>query len=258
MNIIVCIKAVPDDQDIAVNADRTLNFDRARPTISTYDLNALEAAVRIAEAAEPGSVTVTALSVGGPEVDNSKLKKDILSRGADRLVMVADEATGALDTHQTALALKAAVEAAGGADLVICGEGSADLYAQQAGIQLGELMGLPVVNGIGGIEMGEGVLEVQRMLEDQVQTLEVGLPAVICVTSDINLPRIASMKQILAAGKKPSEVHSAADVGFGAPATIETASTLAPEEADRAREICDGSTEDGIARFAEKLAESIR
>ena len=100
-------------------------------------------------------------------------------------------------------------------DLVLCGEGSADLYAQQVGVQLGQLLNVPTINSVSKIvSVADGKVTVERTLEDEVETLEMPLPAVISVTSDINEPRIPSMKQILGAGKKPSTIWTVGDVGI--------------------------------------------
>ena len=106
MNVVACVKVVPDDQDISVSSDYTLDFTRARPSISTYDLNAVEEGVRLVEE-NGGSLKV--LTVGDSSIDDSKLKKNILSRGADDLLMVADDVMKDMDAHQTACALKAAL-----------------------------------------------------------------------------------------------------------------------------------------------------
>lgn len=107
VKIAVAFKVVPDDQDIQVASDGTLDFSKAKGTVSTYDLNALEAAAQLA-AANPGS-TVTAVTVGAASIDDSKLKKNVLARGVDDLVMVADDALAALDTAGTAEELAAIV-----------------------------------------------------------------------------------------------------------------------------------------------------
>jgi len=256
MNIIVCIKVVPDEQDIVINATGELSFERARPAISTYDLNAVEAGAQLVEA---HGGTLTALSVGGPEINESKLKKNILSRGPGRLFMIADDSLKDGDTHQTARALKNGIDKIGDYDLILCGEGSADLYAQQVGAQLGQLLGLPSINSVGKIAVKDGTVVVERTLEDEVETLEIPLPAVISVTSDINLPRIAGMKQILEAGKKPSTVWSAGDVGLTAlNPTITVLETKAPKQVDRRQEIVEGDSDEAIQAFMGMISEVIR
>ena len=143
MKIIVCYKLVPEEQDIVVKRDKTLDFTQAQWKVGQYDLNAVEAGAQLAEAAS-GEVVV--LTVGGDIVDNSKLKKDILSRGPARMYGVKDEACAAADSYAIAQVLKAGVLNIGDADLVICGEVSGDIYAQQVGPMLGALLGWPTVN----------------------------------------------------------------------------------------------------------------
>lgn len=85
----------------------------------------------------------------------------------------------------------------------MCGEGSADLYAQQVGAQLGELLNLPTVNAVSRLTVEGNKLIAERTLEEVVEVLEIQLPAVVAVTTDMNQPRLPGMKEILAAGKKP-------------------------------------------------------
>ena len=144
MNIITCYKIVPEEQDIVVEKDRSLSFNRAEWKIGQYDLNAVEAGVAIAEAT---GGKVMALSVGGKELDNSKLKKGILSRGPEELYLVIDESLGNADSYTTAQTLAAAIRKIGKVDLIICGEGSSDLYAQQVGAQLGQMLKAATING---------------------------------------------------------------------------------------------------------------
>lgn len=251
MNIIACVKVVPEEQDITVEGDRTLNLDKAASKISQYDLNAIEAAVQLAAGAE-GS-TVTALSVGGKAaLENSKVRKDLLSRGPDSLVAVIDDSlVGALGAGTSDILAGAARKVS--FDLIICGEGSGDLYAQQVGFLLGEKLGVPCINAVSKIEAANNALKVERSLEDEVEVLELPLPAVISVTADINVPKIPSMKAILAAGKKSVQVLSLADTGATASAPAQLKSILAPEQVDRLNVIVEGDADDKIAAFVENL-----
>ncbi|HZW03487.1 MAG TPA: hypothetical protein VFF68_06150, partial [Anaerolineaceae bacterium] len=138
MNIVVCYKLTPDAGDIEVRPDGSISLERAEWNIGNFDLQAIEAAVRLAEATVGKA---TAVSAGPQKINQSKLKKDLLSRGPDELFLIADDALKDADTHITARVLAAAVRQVGPVDLVLCGEGSADLYFQQVGLQLGELLG---------------------------------------------------------------------------------------------------------------------
>lgn len=248
MNIVAAFKVVPDDQDIQVASDRSLDYSKAKNTVSAYDLNALEAAAQLA-AAEPGS-KVVAVSAGPASIDDSKLKKNVLARGVDELYLTADDACANLDANATAAALAELLSKVGAWDVVLCGDGSADNYAQQVDVQLAARLGVPVVNGATRIAAKGGALEVERTLEDVVETVEVPLPAVVSVAPDIAEPRIPGMKDILAAGKKPMNV-AAADASFDA--KVEVVSCQAPEQAERKLEIMDASEDGAIERFAAAL-----
>jgi electron transfer flavoprotein beta subunit len=253
MNIIVCMKIVPEEQDIVVNGDHTLSIGKAASKISLYDLNALEEATALA--GEGGRIT--ALSVGGERVKNSKTHKDILSRGADALVVVSDPALeGALpETTSTVLA---GVAGKLGYDLILCGEGSSDLYAQITGVLTAERLGLPVINCAGKIAAADGALTVERSLDSEREEVCVPLPAVVCVSSDINIPRIPNMKAILHAGKKPVTAVSLADLGVD-PAARKAVmqSVLAPQQKERLKNIIEGDSDDKVAVFADNLRKAL-
>ena len=248
MNIVAAFKVVPDDQDIQVSADGTLDYSKAKNTVSAYDLNAIEAAAQLA-AANEGS-NVVAVTVGGADIDDSKLKKNVLARGVDELYMTADDACKGLDARATAVALAELVSKVGDFDVVLCGDGSADNYAQQVDVQLADALGLPVVTAVSAVSVEGAVATCDRMLETQLQTVQVDLPAVISVVPDIALPRIPGMKDILAAGKKPMGV-AGADGAYES--ALEVLSCKAPEQAERKLEVMDASEDGAIEKFAAAL-----
>ena len=248
MNIVAAFKVVPDDQDIQVSADGTPDYSKAKNTVSAYDLNAIEAAAQLA-AANEGS-NVVAVTVGGADIDDSKLKKNVLARGVDELYMTADDACKGLDARATAVALAELVSKVGDFDVVLCGDGSADNYAQQVDVQLADALGLPVVTAVSAVSVEGAVATCDRMLETQLQTVQVDLPAVISVVPDIALPRIPGMKDILAAGKKPMGV-AGADGAYES--ALEVLSCKAPEQAERKLEVMDASEDGAIEKFAAAL-----
>ena len=248
MNIVAAFKVVPDDQDIQVSADGTLDYSKAQNTVSAYDLNAIEAAAQLA-AANEGS-KVIAMTVGGAGIDDSKLKKNVLARGVDELYMTADAALADLDANAAAGALAELVAKVGGYDVILCGDGSADNYAQQVDVQLADALGLPVVTAVSAVSVEGAVATCDRMLETQLQTVQVDLPAVISVVPDIALPRIPGMKDILAAGKKPSSVNAASDVEA---AVVDVVETKAPQQAERKMEMLDASVDGDLEKFAAAL-----
>ncbi|MEG1758713.1 MAG: putative electron transfer flavoprotein FixA [Oscillospiraceae bacterium] len=255
MKILVCFKIVPDEQEISIKSDKTLDVSRASFVISTYDCNAIEAAMRCAAAAENSSVV--ALTAGGERVENSKMKKGALSRGPEALFAVKDEALDPADSIGGASALKAGIEKIGGVDLVICGEGSGDMYNQQIGNVLGALMGVPAVNAVSGIIPGDGSVVVERAVEDGVEVLELALPAVLSVASDICPVRIPSMKDILGAGKKPSAIFALDELGGKVDGKIDTVSILAPQDTERKRIVVKGDGDDQLAEFYANIRQAI-
>ncbi|NDV18393.1 putative electron transfer flavoprotein FixA [Pseudodesulfovibrio sp. JC047] len=252
MKIIVGCKLVPEEQDITVQKDGTLDLSKATPKISQFDLNAIEAAVEIK--AEIADSTITALSVGGKYLDNTKARKDILSRGPDELTSVIDENLETALPHQTARIMAAAAQK-NGFDLIICGDGSGDLYAQQVGIRLGAELEVSTLNGVTKIvSVSNDLLVVERALETEVETLEVSLPAVISVSPDINVPTIPGMKSILKAGKKPVNAMTLSDLGLADdPALVELVEIKAAQKKDRKNIIIEGDGEDKIAEFVSHL-----
>ena len=248
MNIVAAFKVVPDDQDIQVSADRTLDCSKAKGIVSAYDLNALEAAAQLGAAGEDSRVV--AVTAGPSSIDDSKLKKNVLARGVDELYMTADDACKGLDARATAVALAELVSKVGDFDVVLCGDGSADNYAQQVDVQLADALGLPVVTAVSAVSVEGAVATCDRMLETQLQTVQVDLPAVISVVPDIALPRIPGMKDILAAGKKPSSVNAASDVEA---AVVDVVETKAPQQAERKMEMLDASVDGDLEKFAAAL-----
>ncbi len=249
MKIVVCVKITPDAGDIEARPDGSISLEKAEWTIGGLDLQAVEAAVQLAEAT---SSQVIALSAGPSPVGSSKLRKDLLSRGPDELVLVVDEALRGADTAATAAVLAAAVRKIGGADLVLAGEGSADLYFQQVGLQLGERLDLPTLNAVTRIALEGDHLLVERTLEDAVEVLEAPLPAVLSLAAEVNQPRLPTMKMILMAGKKPVTQWSLADLGISSPLeeSIQVISTQAPPRRQRKQVVITGAAGEAAAALA--------
>ncbi|MDN8601194.1 electron transfer flavoprotein FixA [Citrobacter sp. S2-9] len=257
MKIITCYKCVPDEQDIVINnADGSLDLSKADGKISQYDLNAIEAACQLKQ--QVGEAQVIALSVGGKALTNAKGRKDVLSRGPDELIVVIDDQFEQALPQHTAAALAAAAKKSG-FDLIVCGDGSSDLYAQQVSLLVGETLQIPAINGVSKIlSLADNTLTVERELEDEIETLSIPLPAVVAVSTDINTPQIPSMKAILGAAKKPVQVWSSADIGFNAVDAYSAQQVAAPKQRERQRIVIEGDGEEQIAAFADHLRKIIR
>ena len=253
MNTVACYKITPDNQDVAVAPDGSIDLAHAAMVLGEYDLMAIEEAAKVAEATEGRAVLLTA---GGEALGDTKLVKAALSRGASELYSVSDPALADADAFQTATVLAAALGKME-YDLVICGEGSADRYEQQVGSLLGSLLGLPVVNAVSSIEPRDGSVVVERALENEVEVLEVALPAVVSVTTDINLPRIPQLKDILAAGKKPVTTWTLDEVGCLSSACVETVSVKAPGNVERKKVVYESGSAENVGELAANIRASL-
>lgn len=256
MNIITCYKSVPDEQDITINsADGSLDFSRANTKISQYDLNAIEAANQLKTQLD--GIQITAMSVGGKALTNAKARKDVL-RGADDLVVVVDDQFEASLPYQTAVALAVAATKKG-YDLILCGDGSADLSSQQVSLLVGEILNIPAINGINKIvSLSNDSITVERELENEIETLTIPLPAVIAVSTDINTPQIPSMKAILGAAKKPVQQWSVTDLSLDVITARSEQKVAAPKQKVRQRIIIEGDGDDQIAELAEHLRKILK
>ncbi len=253
MNTVACYKITPDNQDVAVAPDGSIDLAHAAMVLGEYDLMAIEEAAKVAEATEGRAVLLTA---GGEALGDTKLVKAALSRGASELYSVSDPALADADAFQTATVLAATLGKME-YDLVICGEGSADRYEQQVGSLLGSLLGLPVVNAVSSIEPRDGSVVVERALENEVEVLEVALPAVVSVTTDINLPRIPQLKDILAAGKKPVTTWTLDEVGGLPSACVETVSVKAPGNVERKKVVYESGSAENVGELAANIRASL-
>lgn len=224
MNIVVAMKQVPDLQQIRIR-NRQPVLDDVPLTLGNIDKNALEAAVVIKEAIDGN---VIALSAGDENVEDTI--KEALAAGADEAFLVIDDSLNGAESSVIAAVLAAAVKKMDDVGMILFGEGSADNYSGQVGSRVAQLLGLPQVAYASKIEVNGSTAVVTRSLEDCDEIIEVTLPAVITVLSDINEARIPSVTQILKAGKKPKEVLELDEIDIEVPAAkLDTLSNVAPE-----------------------------
>ncbi len=199
--VLVCYKWVLDEQDIKINlGDLSLDSSRAKYKISDYDKNAIEEATLLIEA---HGGNVDALTFGSDKVKQSL--KDALSRGPGSVQWIGDAAFEQADAFVTANVLAAAIRKNGTYDLILCGEGSADSYNQQVAPRLAALLEIPAITFVQKLCMDGSRTIATRKLGDCTEVVEVEGPAVISVLPEINKPRIPSLKQVMAAAKKPSQ-----------------------------------------------------
>ena len=215
MNIVVCVKYVPDAQSdrTFTEADNTTDRVGVDGLLSELDEYAIEEALKIAQAAE-GDSSVTVLTVG-PEQAADALRK-ALRMGADKGVHVTDEAIHGSDAPATSLVLAEAIRKIGGADLVLTGMASTDGSMSVVPAMLAERLGLPQVTFASELTVEGGTATIRRDGDVASETVQASLPALVSVTDQINEPRYPTVKGIMAAKKKPVETWSLADLGVDA------------------------------------------
>ena len=231
MKIVGAYKWAPNPQDAEVGPDGSVDFARARSAVSEYDPVAFELARRLGDAT---GAEVIGLTVGAAAIDSPLARKAALSRGLDRLVLVADDALAGADGTRLAAVLAAAITAIGEVDLVLAGDSSIDVAEGQVPLtvagQLGWL-GLSRVSSV--VADGEG-LTVERDLPGGVTALAIRTPVVLAATADAVLPKVPGMKDILGAGKKPVEVMVLADLAVPeARVSLSTLATARPAGGER-------------------------
>ena len=216
MNIVVCVKYVPDAQsDRSFNeADNTTDRAGVEGLLSELDEYAVEEALKLAEANE-GEVTVLTV---GPERAVDALKK-ALQMGAHKAVHVSDEAIHGSDAPATSLVLAEAIKKASGGsapDLVITGMSSTDGVMGVVPAMVAERLGLPQVTYASELTIDGQSVRIRRDGDVASETIESNLPALVSVTDQINEPRYPSFKGIMAAKKKPVETWTLSDLGVDA------------------------------------------
>jgi electron transfer flavoprotein beta subunit len=245
MDLIVCLKQVPDLQQIRIKKETREPVTEGVPLVfGEMDKNALEEAVKIKE---KSGGTVTVLSIGSLKLKDTI--KEALAAGADQAYLMIDPGYDNLDSGPKAELLAAAVRKIGKFDLILLGEGSADNYSGQTGPRLAQLLGLPLLSYVKQLEPGNGKVKAVRNMEQYMETVESELPAIVTVTSGINQPRIPSLMQILKAAKKPITELKPADIGVN-PEQVNRKQTvlvsnLAPVE-QRQMVILEGAKEENL------------
>lgn len=208
MKIVVLVKQVPDSgEERTLRADdKTVDRDAATKRINELDENAIEEALKLAEASG-GEVTLLTM---GPADATDTIRK-ALSMGPDKAVHVSDEALHGSCAVQTSKVLAAALGTLEW-DLVLCGAEATDGRVQAMPHMLAERLGVGAVTGARKLTVEGGAITVERQTDEGYEVVQTEGPAIVSVWDNINEPRYPSFKLIMAAKKKPVETLTAADL----------------------------------------------
>lgn len=214
MNILVCVKRVPDiGSRIDLNEDRqTISTKNLGFCISPHEECATEEAIRLVEK-HGGQSTVLTL---GPAESEEQLR-DCLARGVDRGILVETDGSE-WDSKETAEALKAIIlseSAKEPIDLILFGSESADMGGCQVGIRVAHGLDLPCISGVKKLDISGGKATASRETDSGFEIYELPIPAVVTVRDGMNLPRYPSLRGTMKAKKKPVDKTSTSKIGAG-------------------------------------------
>lgn len=208
MDIIVCIKQVPDTTEVKINPEtNTLVREGVPSIVNPFDENAVEAALQLKE--KHGG-TVTVITMGPPQA--AEALKTTIAMGADNAILVSDRAFAGSDTWATSYTLSQAIKKIGKFDLIICGKQAIDGDTAQVGPGIAEWLGIPQVTFAVKVEVNGSSLTVERLLEEVNEKVACPLPAVLTVVKQMNEPRLPSLKGMMKAKKAEIRSMSAAEI----------------------------------------------
>jgi electron transfer flavoprotein beta subunit len=215
MNIIVCVKLIPDPEApvhhyrIDSTGGRMETVQGVVPVVSPFDENAVEAGLQLKEA-HGGQVTV--LTVGSPA--SQEALKRALRMGADDAVQVDGEGLPEPAPQVTAYLLAKAIEKIGDYDLILCGRQAGDWDQGQVGCLISECLDIPSVSIVKQVEIIDGgAMRVQRLTEEGYEVMELPTPALLTITNEINQPRLTTVAGVLRTSKIKIPVWSKEDIG---------------------------------------------
>ena len=253
MNIVVCVKQVPDTAAKVVVVNGEVTWGDSPLVLNPWDEYAVETALQLAEA-HGGEVTV--LSMGGE--DAKEALKHSLAMGSNQAILISDPGLKGADSLVTAHVLAAAIQKIGGVDLALFGKQAIDGDLGVTSSQTARVLGWPavtLVSTVSEIDRAGGTLKVQRSIEEGRQIVTTRLPAVMSVVKDIGEPRYPSFMGIRKASRADIPNWSLADLGVATPSpSVSWPEIMNPPERQITNEIITGDSPKAIA---EKLADKI-
>jgi electron transfer flavoprotein beta subunit len=212
MNVVVCVKQIPDPADPgALNPDHSLKRD-GKLILDESDSYGVEMALQLVDKAGGGEVTLVSMA---PNKEVSGLRT-ALAMGAAKAILVSDEALAGSGALDTAKVLAAAVGRVEGADLILAATESSDGYTGTVPEQMAAVLDVPSITFAKSVEIADGTVKVQRQTEAGYDECEAPLPALVSVTAGVVEPRYPSFKGIMAAKSKTVDEFTVADLGLDA------------------------------------------
>ncbi|EDS78181.1 electron transfer flavoprotein subunit beta [Clostridium novyi A str. 4552] len=255
MKIVVCLKQVPDTNQVKIDpVTGTLVREGVPSIINPEDKNALEEALRLKD--ENGA-TVTVISMGPPQAEAAL--REAMAMGADDAILISDRAFAGADTLATSYALAGALKKLD-YDLILAGRQAIDGDTAQVGPEIAEHLGIPQITYVEKVDVEGNTLKVRRALENGYEILKVQTPCLLTAIKELNEPRYMSMKHIFGVFDKEVKVWSADDIDVdkallglkGSPTKVKRSMT---KEAKGQGEVVNKPVKEAAAYAASKLKE---
>ncbi|GAA0748303.1 electron transfer flavoprotein subunit beta/FixA family protein [Clostridium oceanicum] len=208
MNIVVCLKQVPDTNEVKIDPVKgTLIREGVPSIINPDDKNALEEALILKE---NHGAKVTVISMGPPQAKDAL--REALAMGADEAVLISDRAFAGADTLATSYALATAVKKLD-YDIIFAGRQAIDGDTAQVGPEMAEHLNIPQVTYVEDVDLCNDGLEVKKALEDGYEIISVKMPVLLTAIKDLNTPRYMHMRNIFECFDKEIKIWNAEDIG---------------------------------------------
>lgn len=211
MKILVCVKQVPDTNEVKIDPVKgTLIRDGVPSILNPDDANALEAALAIKDSNPETKIVL--LTMGPPQA--TVMLRECLAMGADEAYLLSDRAFGGADTCATSTTIAAGIKKVGDVDIIFAGRQAIDGDTAQVGPQVAQRLGLPVVTYVQDMELKGDKVIVQRQMEDGYEVVEVQTPCLLTAVKELNEPRYMSIYGIIDAYKKEIPMWNHEDVAL--------------------------------------------
>ena len=251
MNVVVCVKQIPDPAAPQSLEPGTNTLDRSGKLIlDDSDAYGVEMALQLAEQAGGGEVTLVSMAPNGETAG----LRTALAMGAAKAILVSDDALKGADALTTAKILAAAIKRAE-PDLIVAATESSDGYTGTTPVQIAEILGLPSITFAKSVAVDGSTVSVERQTEAGYDEVTSPLPALVTVTAGVVEPRYPSFKGIMAAKSKPVDTLTASDLAVATGATGQEITSVEAAEARAAGEIVvdEGDGAQRIVTFLEGL-----
>ncbi len=256
MNIIVCIKQVPDTAEVKINPETgTLIREGVPSIINPFDMHAIEAGIHIKEKVG-GKVTV--LTMGPPQAESAL--RDAISMGADDAILLSDRTFAGSDTWATSFTLSKAIGKLD-AGIIICGKQAIDGDTAQVGPETAEFLNIPHISYVRKIEdVTQSSVRVQRMMDEGYDIVESPCPVLLTVVRELNEPRLPSLKGKMAAKKAVIKKWGQADImadenDLGLKGSPTQVKNIFTPEARSDKKMLEGTPEEQVYALMQELKE---